>query len=91
MYIVPACLRELHPPGARSCRPLPRGGRGRCWRCCLRQDDRIIAIIGIILLIGIVKKNAIMMIELRARGERWNEGARRTSDRHGTVLRFRRS
>ena len=39
----------------------------------LRMDLNVIALIGIILLIGIVKKNAIMMIDFALDAER-NEG-----------------
>ena len=53
------------------------------------NDSAIIAIIGIILLIGIVKKNAIMMIDfaLDAERERRQGAARR--DLPGCLLRFR--
>jgi multidrug efflux pump subunit AcrB len=36
----------------------------------LKQDLNIISIIGIVLLIGIVKKNAIMMIDFALQAER---------------------
>ena len=41
-----------------------------CWRSIYAYDLSIIAIIGIILLIGIVKKNAIMMIDFALAAER---------------------
>ena len=54
----------------------------------LRMEFSVIALIGIILLIGIVKKNAIMMIDLR-----WMPSALRASRRAGHfeagLLRFR--
>ena len=51
-----------------------RPGWARCSRCCCCGTDlSIIALIGIILLIGIVKKNAIMMIDFALEAER-NEG-----------------
>ena len=53
------------------------------------NDLGIIAIIGIILLIGIVKKNAIMMIDFALDAER-NEGkAPREAIRQACLLRFR--
>ena len=46
----------------------------RSWRCCSAASDlSVVALIGIILLIGIVKKNAIMMIDFALDAER-NEG-----------------
>ena len=43
----------------------------RCWSLTITHTDlTIIAIIGIILLIGIVKKNAIMMIDFALAAER---------------------
>ena len=62
-------LREPHPPDHD---PLDAalGGRGRAARAAARcrTELSIIALIGIILLIGIVKKNAIMMIDFAHRG-----------------------
>jgi multidrug efflux pump subunit AcrB len=52
-------------------------------------DQRVIAIIGIILLIGIVKKNAIMMIDFALAAER-NEGkSSMDSIYEACLLRFR--
>src|SRR5206468_727039 len=54
-----------------------------------RTDLGIIAVIGIILLIGIVKKNAIMMIDFALDAER-NEGkAPRDAIHEACLLRFR--
>jgi len=54
-----------------------------------RTDLNVIAIIGIILLIGIVKKNAIMMIDFALAAER-NEGkSSRDAIFEACVLRFR--
>ncbi len=56
--------------------PCPRPASARCWRCCSSGLDlSIIALIGVILLIGIVKKNAIMMIDFAIEAER-ERGAR---------------
>jgi HAE1 family hydrophobic/amphiphilic exporter-1 len=56
-------LRELHPPDHHPVGPAV-GGAGRAADPdAVRTDLSVIAIIGIVLLIGIVKKNAIMMID----------------------------
>ena len=44
---------------------------GRCWPSSIcRNDFSVIALIGIVLLIGIVQKNAIMMIDFALDAER---------------------
>jgi multidrug efflux pump len=71
MYIVLGVLYEsyIHPVTILS--TLPRPAWARCSRCCCTGHDLgIIAIIGIILLIGIVKKNAILMIDFALEAER---------------------
>ena len=63
-------LRELHPPDHD---PLDAalGGVGALLALLLfKTEFSIIALIGIILLIGIVKKNAIMMIDFAIEAER---------------------
>ncbi len=56
---------------SRFCRPCPRPASALCWRCSLTDTEfSIIALIGVILLIGIVKKNAIMMIDFALDAER---------------------
>src|SRR6185503_7535175 len=69
---------------------LPSAGVGALLALMLsRTDLGIIAIIGIILLIGIVKKNAIMMIDFALDAER-NEGKTpREAIRQACLLRFR--
>jgi multidrug efflux pump len=54
-----------------------------------KQDLNVISIIGIVLLIGIVKKNAIMMIDFALQEER--EGGKSTEDAifEACMLRFR--
>ena len=60
------------------CRPR---ASARCWPCCfIKSDLSVIALIGIILLIGIVKKNAILMIDFAVQAER--EGRQVPSRRH---------
>jgi len=74
MYIVLGVLYEsyIHPITILS--TLPSAGVGALLALLLwRTDLGMIAIIGIILLIGIVKKNAIMMIDFALDAER-NEG-----------------
>ena len=74
MYIVLGVLYEsyIHPITILS--TLPSAGVGALLALMLaREDLGIVAIIGIILLIGIVKKNAIMMIDFALEAER-NEG-----------------
>ncbi len=71
MYIVLGVLYEsyIHPITILS--TLPSAGVGALLALMLaRSDLGVIAIIGIILLIGIVKKNAIMMIDFALDAER---------------------
>jgi len=71
MYIVLGVLYEstIHPVTILS--TLPSAGVGALLALLVFQQDLgIIAIIGIILLIGIVKKNAIMMIDFALEAER---------------------
>ncbi len=69
---------------------LPSAGIGALLALILVRDDlTVIAIIGIILLIGIVKKNAIMMIDFALDFER-NEGkSPRDAIYQASLLRFR--
>jgi multidrug efflux pump len=74
VYIVLGILYEsfIHPITILS--TLPSAGVGAVLALMLfKMDLSIIALIGIILLIGIVKKNAIMMIDFALAAER-NEG-----------------
>ena len=90
MYIVLGVLYEsfIHPVTILS--TLPTATVGALLALLLaRSDLDIIAIIGIILLIGIVKKNAIMMIDFALDAER-NEGlAPRDAIFQACLLRFR--
>ncbi len=66
-----ACSTRATSTRSRSSRRCPRPASARCSRCCsFRTEFSIIALIGIILLIGIVKKNAIMMIDFAIEAER---------------------
>jgi multidrug efflux pump len=90
MYIVLGVLYEsyIHPVTILS--TLPSAGVGALLALIVSFNDLgIIAIIGIILLIGIVKKNAIMMIDFALDAER-NEGkAPREAIFQACLLRFR--
>src|SRR5213078_2237101 len=71
VYIVLGILYEsyIHPVTILS--TLPSAGVGAILALLLcRTDLSLIALIGIILLIGIVKKNAIMMIDFALEAER---------------------
>ena len=74
VYIVLGVLYEsyIHPITILS--TLPSAGVGALLALIIcRNDFSVIALIGIVLLIGIVKKNAIMMIDFALDAER-NEG-----------------
>ncbi|MGQ0741124.1 MAG: multidrug efflux RND transporter permease subunit [Alphaproteobacteria bacterium] len=90
VYIVLGVLYEsfIHPITILS--TLPSAGVGALLALMLaRQDLGIVSIIGIILLIGIVKKNAIMMIDFALAAER-NEGKPlREAIYQAALLRFR--
>ena len=90
VYLVLGILYEscVHPITILS--TLPSASLGALIALLLTHTDlSIIAIIGIILLIGIVKKNAIMMIDFALASER-NEGkSSRDSIFEACVLRFR--
>ena len=90
VYIVLGVLYEsfIHPLTILS--TLPSAGIGALLALMMAGDDlTIVAIIGIILLIGIVKKNAIMMIDFALDAER-NEGKPpREAIYQACLLRFR--
>jgi multidrug efflux pump len=90
MYIVLGVLYEsfIHPITILS--TLPSAGVGALLALMLSGNDlSIIAIIGIILLIGIVKKNAIMMIDFALDAERNDGMAPRDAIFQACLLRFR--
>ena len=90
VYIVLGVLYEsfIHPITILS--TLPSAGVGALLALIVSGHDlNIVSIIGIILLIGIVKKNAIMMIDFALEAER-NEGKSPTEAIHqAALLRFR--
>jgi multidrug efflux pump subunit AcrB len=90
VYIVLGFLYEsyIHPITILSALP-PAGVGALIMLMLLGYDLSVIAIIGLILLIGIVKKNAIMMIDFALEAER-NEGKSPIEAIHeACLLRFR--
>jgi multidrug efflux pump len=90
MYIVLGVLYEsfIHPVTILS--TLPSAGIGALLALMLAGDDlTIIALIGIILLIGIVKKNAILMIDFAIDAERVQGLSPREAIYQACLLRFR--
>jgi multidrug efflux pump len=90
MYIVLGVLYEsyIHPVTILS--TLPSAGVGALLALLIAgQDLGIIAIIGIILLIGIVKKNAILMIDFALDAEREQGLPPREAIYQASLLRFR--
>ena len=90
MYIVLGVLYEsfVHPVTILS--TLPSAGIGALLALMLVGSDLdIVGIIGIVLLIGIVKKNAIMMIDFALVAEREQGRSPRAAIREACLLRFR--
>ena len=90
VYIVLGVLYEsfIHPITILS--TLPSAGVGALLALLMaRSDLGVIGIIGIILLIGIVKKNAIMMIDFALVAEREQGMSARDAIYHASLLRFR--
>jgi multidrug efflux pump len=90
VYIVLGILYEsyLHPITILS--TLPSAGVGAVLALMLfHKDLSIIAIIGVILLIGIVKKNAILMIDFALVAERVDGKSPRDAIFQACILRFR--
>ncbi|MGC9999008.1 MAG: multidrug efflux RND transporter permease subunit [Bryobacteraceae bacterium] len=90
VYIVLGVLYEsyIHPITIIS--TLPSAGVGALLALMLfRNDFSVIALIGIILLIGIVKKNAIMMIDFALEAERKEHMPPREAIYQACLLRFR--
>lgn len=90
MYIILGVLYEsfIHPLTILS--TLPSAGIGALLALVLSHNDlNIIAIIGIVLLIGIVKKNAIMMIDFALDAERHQGLTPIESIYQACLLRFR--
>jgi multidrug efflux pump len=90
VYIVLGVLYEsfIHPITILS--TLPSAGAGALVALLIAGDDiDVISIIGIILLIGIVKKNAIMMIDFALEAERTEGKSPLEAIHQACLLRFR--
>ncbi|MDQ6916806.1 MAG: multidrug efflux RND transporter permease subunit [Pseudomonadota bacterium] len=90
VYIVLGVLYEsyVHPITILS--TLPSAGVGALLALMMFQKEfSVIALIGVILLIGIVKKNAIMMIDFALDAERKNNRSSREAIFEACLLRFR--
>jgi multidrug efflux pump len=90
IYIVLGVLYEsfIHPLTILS--TLPSAGVGALLALMLfRMDLSVVALIGIVLLMGIVKKNAIMMIDFALEAERKQGLSPRDSIVQASLLRFR--
>jgi multidrug efflux pump len=90
VYIVLGVLYEsyIHPITILS--TLPSAGVGAILALLISGNElNVIGIIGIILLIGIVKKNAIMMIDFALEAERTEGKSPLESIREACLLRFR--
>ncbi|HUJ16318.1 MAG TPA: multidrug efflux RND transporter permease subunit [Thermoanaerobaculia bacterium] len=90
VYIVLGILYEslVHPITILS--TLPSAGVGALIALIVTNTEfTIIALIGIVLLIGIVKKNAIMMIDFALEAERKEGKSPRDAIREACLLRFR--
>ncbi|MGH7038530.1 MAG: efflux RND transporter permease subunit, partial [Stellaceae bacterium] len=90
VYIVLGVLYEstIHPITILS--TLPSAGVGALLALMIEGEDlTVVAIIGIILLIGIVKKNAIMMVDFALAAERSEGKSPRAAIFEAALLRFR--
>jgi multidrug efflux pump len=90
VYIVLGVLYEsfIHPITILS--TLPSAGVGALLALMLfKQDLNVVSIIGIILLIGIVKKNGIMMVDFAMEGEREHGKSATDAIYDACLLRFR--
>jgi multidrug efflux pump subunit AcrB len=90
VYIVLGVLYEsyIHPVTILS--TLPSAGVGAILAMmCFRTELSVIALIGIVLLIGIVKKNGIMMIDFALESERKEGKSSEEAIYQACLLRFR--
>ena len=90
VYIILGVLYEsyIHPLTIIS--TLPSAGLGALLMLVLfRSELSVVALIGIILLIGIVKKNGIMMVDFALQAEREQHLAPEESIRQACLMRFR--
>jgi len=90
VYIVLGVLYESFIHTITILSTLPSAGVGALLALILfKQDLSVVAIIGIILLIGIVKKNGIMMVDFAMEGEREHGKSATDAIYDACLLRFR--
>jgi multidrug efflux pump len=90
VYIVLGVLYESYVHPVTILTTLPSAGVGAVLALLIfRMEFDIISLIGVILLIGIVKKNAIMMIDFALEAERTQGLSSRDAIYQACVLRFR--
>ena len=83
-------VRELHPPADDSLGPaLGRLRRAADAVSCSRIELNIYSFVGLIMLIGIVKKNAIMQIDFALEAERKDGKSPTEAIYEGCLIRFR--
>jgi multidrug efflux pump len=90
IYIVLGVLYEstIHPVTILS--TLPSAGIGALLALMLTGNDlSIVALVGVVLLMGIVKKNAIMMIDFAIDAQRSGRNSARDAIEQACLLRFR--
>ena len=88
MYIIVLYESLIHPITILS--TLPSAGIGALLLLmAVHMDLSVIAIIGIILLIGIVKKNGIMLVDFALEQQRWHTLRPRDAIYQACTLRFR--
>jgi multidrug efflux pump len=90
IYIVLGILYESYAHPLTVLSTLPSAGVGAVLALLLfKMEFSIIALIGVVLLIGIVKKNAILIIDFALEAERTRGMSPREAIREAALLRFR--
>jgi multidrug efflux pump subunit AcrB len=90
VYIILGILYESYILPLTILSTLPSAGVGALLMLIISgRDLSVIALIGMILLIGIVKKNGIMMVDFAIHGERDRDLAPLAAIREACLLRFR--
>jgi hydrophobe/amphiphile efflux-1 (HAE1) family protein len=90
VYIILGILYESYILPLTILSTLPSAGVGALLMLMLAKYDlSVIALIGVILLIGIVKKNGIMMVDFAITAERRDGETPLNAIRHACLLRFR--
>jgi hydrophobe/amphiphile efflux-1 (HAE1) family protein len=90
VYVILGVLYESYILPLTILSTLPSAGVGALLMLMLAHTDlSVIAMIGIVLLIGIVKKNGIMMVDFAIHAERNDGMAPRDAIRQACLLRFR--